>query len=126
MIEGDIEGERYPAHLQRLVGRYRRKQEGDSSMEIMRGGSRPSQKGPEQYFTGAVRIDPIVQAPDPSRTTAGFVTFEPGSRSAWHTHPLGQTLIVTSGVGWTQCEGEPIAEMRAGDVIWCPPNHRHW
>jgi len=95
-------------------------------MEINRNGSRPSQKGPEQYFTGTVRIDPIVQAPEPSRVTAGLVTFEPGARSAWHTHPLGQTLIVTQGVGWTQCEGEPIVEIRAGDVIWCPPNHRHW
>jgi len=95
-------------------------------MEIMRSGSRPSQRGPEQYFTGTVRIDPIVQAPEPSRVTAGLVTFEPGARSAWHTHPLGQTLIVTQGVGWTQCEGEPIVEIRAGDVIWCPPNHRHW
>ena len=95
-------------------------------MEIMRNGSRPSQKGPEQYFTGVVRIDPIIQAPEPSRVTGGLVTFEPGARSAWHTHPLGQTLIVTQGVGWTQCEGEPIVEIRAGDVIWCPPNHRHW
>src|SRR5262249_40074150 len=89
-------------------------------------GSRPSQKGPEQYFTGSVRIDPIVQAPEPSRVTAGLVTFEPGARSAWHTHPLGQTLIVTQGLGWTQCEDEPIVEIRAGDVIWRPPNHRHW
>src|SRR5215469_4757095 len=95
-------------------------------MEIKRNGSRPSQKGTEQYFTGTVRIDPIVQAPEPSRVTAGLVTFEPGARSAWHTHPLGQTLIVTQGVGWTQCDGEPIVEIRAGDVIWCPPNHKHW
>jgi len=95
-------------------------------MEIMRNGSRPSQKGPEQYFTGVVRIDPIMQAPEPSRVTGGLVTFEPGARSAWHTHPLGQTLIVTQGVGWTQCEGEPIVEIRAGDVIWCPSNHRRW
>jgi quercetin dioxygenase-like cupin family protein len=73
-----------------------------------------------------VRIDPIVQAPEPSRVTAGLVTFEPGARSAWHTHPLGQTLIVTQGLGWTQCEDEPIVEIRAGDVIWRPPNHRHW
>ena len=91
-------------------------------MEIMRNGSRPSQKGPEQYFTGVVRIDPIIQAPELSRVTGGLVTFEPGARSAWHTHPLGQTLIVTQGVGWTHCEGE----IRAGDVVWCPPNHRHW
>ena len=95
-------------------------------MELKRNGSRPSQKGPEQYFTGSVRIDPIIQAPEPSRVTCGCVTFEPGARSAWHTHPLGQTLIVTSGVGWTQCQGGPIVEMRAGDVIWCPPNHKHW
>ena len=95
-------------------------------MEINRNGSRPSQKGPEQYFTGTVRIDPIVQAPEPSRVTAGLVTFEPGARSAWHTHSLGQTLIITQGVGWTQCEGEPIVEICAGDVIWCPPNHKHW
>src|ERR1700743_28646 len=95
-------------------------------MEINRNGSRPSQKGPEQYFTGTVRIDPIIQAPEPSRVTAGLVTFEPGARSARPTHPRGQTVIVTQGVGWTQGEGEPIAEIRAGDVIWCPPNHRHW
>ena len=95
-------------------------------MEIMRNGSRPSQKGPEQYFTGAVRIDPIVQAPDPSRVTCAWVTFEPGARSAWHTPPLGQTLIITSGVGWTQCWGEPKQEIRPGDVIWCPPGDKHW
>ena len=95
-------------------------------MEIRRNGTRPSQKGPFEYFTGSVRIDPIVQAPDPSRVTAGTVTFEPGARSAWHTHPLGQTLIVISGLGWTQCEGGPIEEIRPGDVIWCPPNHKHW
>ena len=95
-------------------------------MNIQRNGTRPSQKGPSDYFTGNVRIDPIVQAPEPSRVTGASVTFEPGARSNWHTHPLGQTLIVTSGVGWTQCEGEPIEEIRAGDVIWCPPGHKHW
>ena len=95
-------------------------------MNIQRNGTRPSQKGPSDYFTGEVRIDPIVQAPEPSRVTGASVTFEPGARSNWHTHPLGQTLIVTSGVGWTQCEGEPIEEIRAGDVIWCPPGHKHW
>ena len=95
-------------------------------MNIQRNGTRPSQKGPSDYFTGDVRIDPIVQAPEPSRVTGASVTFEPGARTAWHTHPLGQTLIVTSGVGWTQCEGEPIEEIRAGDVIWCPPGHKHW
>jgi len=95
-------------------------------MEIKRNGSQPSQKGPGEYFTGTVRIDPIIQAPEPSRVTAGFVTFEPGARSAWHTHPLGQTLIVTSGLGWTQCWDGPIEEIRPGDVLWCPPGVKHW
>jgi quercetin dioxygenase-like cupin family protein len=95
-------------------------------MEIRRSGSQPSQKGPADNFTGAVRIDPLFAAPAPARVSGGLVTFEPGARSAWHTHPLGQTLIVTSGVGWTQCWGEPKTEIRAGDVIWCPPGHKHW
>jgi quercetin dioxygenase-like cupin family protein len=95
-------------------------------MEIKRNGSRPSQKGPEEYFTGTVRVDPLIQAPEPSRVTAGCVTFEPGARSAWHTHPLGQTLIVTSGLGWTQCWGDPVEEIRHGDVLWCPPGVKHW
>jgi len=95
-------------------------------MSISRNGTRPSMKGPSEIFTGDVRIDPIMQAPEPSRMTCASVTFEPGARSNWHTHPLGQTLVVTSGVGWTQCEGEPIEVIRAGDVIWCPPGHKHW
>ena len=95
-------------------------------MELKRAGSRPSQKGPETYFTGNVRIDPLNALPAPARHSCALVTFEPGARSAWHTHPLGQTLIVTAGCGWTQCEGEQIVEIRPGDVIWCPPNHRHW
>lgn len=95
-------------------------------MDIKRNGSRPSQKGPSDYFTGTVRIDPIVQAPEPSRVTAAYVSFEPGARSNWHTHPLGQTLVVTSGLGWTQCWGEPIEEIRPGDVISCPPGKKHW
>ncbi len=90
-------------------------------MEIKRNGSQPSSKGPTEYFTGAVRIDPLFQAPDPARVTGVLVTFEPGARTAWHTHPLGQTLIVISGRGWTQCWGEPKEEIRPGDVIWCPP-----
>ncbi|WP_375284122.1 (R)-mandelonitrile lyase [Sphingobium yanoikuyae] len=89
-------------------------------------GTRPSQKGPAEWFTGSVRIDPLNTAPAPARHGVARVTFEPGARTAWHTHPLGQTLIVTEGVGWTQCEGGPVVEMRAGDVIWCPPGHRHW
>jgi quercetin dioxygenase-like cupin family protein len=95
-------------------------------MELKRVGSQPSAKGPEEYFTGTVRIDPLHAAPSPSRVSVASVTFEPGARSAWHTHPLGQTLVVTAGCGWTQCEGGPIAEIRAGDVIWCPPGHKHW
>jgi quercetin dioxygenase-like cupin family protein len=71
-------------------------------------------------------MDPLNSPPEPSRVSVVSVTFEPGARSAWHTHPLGQTLIVTAGCGWTQCEGEPIVEIRAGDVIWCPPGHKHW
>src|SRR5476651_2533467 len=95
-------------------------------MDIQRSGSRPSEKGSAEYFTGTVRIDPQFEAFAPARVRGASVTFEPGARSAWHTHPLGQTLVVTSGCGWTQCEGEPIVEIRAGDVVWCPPGHRHW
>jgi quercetin dioxygenase-like cupin family protein len=95
-------------------------------MELKRAGSQPSQKGPEEYFTGVVRIDPLNVASSPARHSCAAVTFEPGARSAWHTHPLGQTLVVTAGLGWAQCEGEPITEIRPGDVIWCPPGHKHW
>jgi quercetin dioxygenase-like cupin family protein len=95
-------------------------------MEIKRNGSQPSSKGPAEYFTGAVRIDPLFQAPDPARVTGAYVTFEPGARTAWHTHPLGQALIVTFGLGWTQCWGGPKEEIRPGDVIWCPPGVKHW
>ncbi|HKK04948.1 MAG TPA: cupin domain-containing protein [Gammaproteobacteria bacterium] len=95
-------------------------------MELIRNGSQASVKGPEEYFTGNVRIDAQFAGSDPSRVTGGIVTFEPGARSAWHTHPLGQTLIVTSGTGWTQCEGEDRVEIHAGDIIWCPPGHKHW
>ncbi len=95
-------------------------------MDIKRNGSQPSGKGPMEYFTGAVRVDPLHQAPDPARVACGCVTFEPGARSAWHTHPLGQTLVVTSGFGWTQCWGGPVEIIRPGDVIWCPPGVKHW
>ncbi len=95
-------------------------------MDITRNGSQPSMKGPDDWFTGAVRIDSQFQREAPSRLTGAIVTFEPGARTAWHSHPLGQTLIVTSGFGWTQCEGEPRVEIRAGDVIHCPPGHKHW
>jgi len=95
-------------------------------MELKRVGSQPSTKGPEACFTGSVRVDPLSPARAPSRVSVASVTFEPGARSAWHTHPLGQTLVVTAGCGWTQCEGGPIVEIRAGDVLWCPPGHKHW
>jgi quercetin dioxygenase-like cupin family protein len=96
------------------------------TMQITRNGSRSSAKGPAEYFTGAVRVDPMFQAGDPARVSGGHVTFEPGARSAWHTHPLGQTLIVTSGLGWAQAEGGSIEEIRPGDVVWFPPGLKHW
>ena len=95
-------------------------------MELKRAGSQPTQKGDAGFFTGTVRIDPLHTAPAPARVGCASVTFEPGARTAWHTHPLGQILVVTAGCGWTQCEGEPVVEIRPGDVIWCPPNHKHW
>jgi quercetin dioxygenase-like cupin family protein len=95
-------------------------------VDIKRNGSRPSTKGPEAYFTGNVRVDPVFQVGDPVRVNSGSVTFEPGARSAWHTHPLGQTLIVTAGLGWVQTEGGPIEEVRPGDVVWFPPGEKHW
>src|SRR3954468_4857875 len=87
-------------------------------MEIKRCGSRPSGKGPADWFTGTVRIDPLFDAPEPARVAGASVTFEPGARTAWHTHPLGQTLIVTAGCGWAQREGGPVEEIRLGDVVW--------
>ena len=95
-------------------------------MEIKRSGSQPSVSGPADYFTGAVRIDPLFDASEPARVFGASVTFEPGARTAWHTHPLGQTLIVTSGLGWVQREGGPVEEIRPGDVIWFPPGEKHW
>ena len=95
-------------------------------MEIKRSGSQPSGKGPEEYFTGTVRIDPLFEGNDPARARGVSVTFEPGARTAWHTHPLGQILIVTSGCGWAQSGGRPKEEIRPGDVVWFPPNERHW
>ncbi len=95
-------------------------------MEIKRIGSRPSGKGPAEWFTGTVRIDPLFQAPAPARAAGASVTFEPGARTAWHTHPLGQTLIVTAGLGWAQREGGPVEEIRPGDVVWFPPGEKHW
>jgi quercetin dioxygenase-like cupin family protein len=95
-------------------------------MEITRSGSQPSRKGPAEWFTGAVRIDPLLQAHAPARAAGASVTFEPGARTAWHTHPLGQTLIVTAGCGWVQREGGPVEEVHPGDVVWFPPGEKHW
>src|SRR5436305_8520491 len=95
-------------------------------MEIKRSGSQPSGKGPADWFTGTVRIDPLFDAPEPARVRSASVTFEPGARTAWHTHPLGQTLIVTAGCGWVQCERSTIEEIHPGDVVWFPPNEKHW
>jgi quercetin dioxygenase-like cupin family protein len=95
-------------------------------MEIKPAGSLPSAKGPSDWFTGTVRIDPLFQAPDPARVECASVTFEPGARTTWHTHPLGQTLIVTAGRGWAQRWGGPVEEIRPGDVVWFPPGEKHW
>ncbi len=96
-------------------------------MSIIKNGSQPSVKGPEEWFTGSVRLDPLFDAPGPEGHVHGaLVTFEPGARTAWHVHPMGQTLIVVSGCGWTRIEGEEKQEMRPGDVVSCPPDVRHW
>jgi quercetin dioxygenase-like cupin family protein len=95
-------------------------------MDIKRSGSRPSGKGPADYFTGTVRVDPLFEAPEPARVRGASVTFEPGARTAWHTHPLGQTLIVTSGLGWAQREGGQVQEISSGDVVWFEPGEKHW
>jgi quercetin dioxygenase-like cupin family protein len=95
-------------------------------IQIKRAGSQPSAKGPADWFSGTVRIDPLFQPNDPARAAGASVTFEPGARTAWHTHPLGQTLIVTAGAGWVQREGGPIEEIRPGDVVWFPAGLKHW
>jgi len=99
---------------------------GIRKMEIKRNGSQPSSKGQAEYFTGNVRIDPSHQALDPARVSIASVTFEPGARTAWHSHPLGQTLIVTVGSGRVQNWGDEIEEIHPGDVVWCPPGEKHW
>ena len=98
----------------------------EQHMDIKRVGTQPSTKGPADWFTGTVRIDPLFDRADPARVTGASVTFEPGARTAWHTHPLGQTLIVTAGCGWAQREGGPVEEIRPGDVVWFPPGVKHW
>ena len=103
-----------------------RRRNGEKRMDIKRSGSQPSGKGPADWFTGTVRVDPLFSPPEPARVRGALVTFEPGARTAWHTHPLGQTLIVTAGCGWAQREGGPIEEIRPGDVVWFPPGEKHW
>jgi quercetin dioxygenase-like cupin family protein len=93
---------------------------------VQRNGSQPSMKGPTETFSGNVRVDPLFQSPGPARFSGASVTFEPGARSNWHTHPCGQTLIVTTGFGWTQCWGEEKVEIGPGDVVTCPPDKKHW
>lgn len=95
-------------------------------MHIQHSGSQPSGTAPAAYFTGAVRLDPLASPPNPARVSVGMATFEPGARTVWHTHPLGQTLIVLSGRGWVQRMGGPAAEIRVGDVVWIPPGEKHW
>jgi quercetin dioxygenase-like cupin family protein len=95
-------------------------------MDILRNGSQPSQQVSPEYFAGTVRLDPLFAAHDPARARGAYVTFEPSARTAWHTHPLGQTLIVTAGCGWAQREGGPIEEIKPGDVVWFPPGEKHW
>jgi quercetin dioxygenase-like cupin family protein len=95
-------------------------------MNITPSGAQPSGKGPSDWFTGTVRIDPLFSPPDPARVAGALVTFEPGARTAWHTHPLGQTLIVMTGLGWVQREGGPVQEIRPGDVVWFEPGEKHW
>jgi quercetin dioxygenase-like cupin family protein len=98
----------------------------ERTMEIKKAGSQASAKGPADWFTGTVRIDPLFTAPDPALVAGASVTFEPGARTAWHTHPLGQTLIVTAGAGWAQRLGGPVEEIHPGDVIWFAPGEKHW
>jgi len=95
-------------------------------MEIKRVGSQPSTKGPSEWFTGTARIGPLFDAIDPALVQGASVTFEPGARTAWHTHPLGQTLVITAGSGWVQRDGGPIEEIRPGDVVWFSPGEKHW
>ena len=101
-------------------------QEQKFNMVIKRIGSQPSVKAPAEYFTGTARIDPLFDAHSPARVSGGSVTFEPGARNAWHTHPLGQILIITAGCGWVQRESGPIEEVHPGDIVWIPPGEKHW
>lgn len=114
------------AHAQTASSASPQTSPGQGELRITHPGSQPSARGPADWFTGSVRVDPMFPATAPSRVSGGLVTFEPGARSAWHTHPVGQILIVTTGVGWIQREGGPVEEIRPGDVVWIPPGLRHW
>jgi quercetin dioxygenase-like cupin family protein len=109
-----------------IVTLFKRSLRQEYEMDIKRVGSQASAKGPSEWFTGTVRIDPLFQAPDPALVQGASVTFEPGARTAWHTHPLGQTLHVLSGVGRVQLWGGPVREIRAGDTVWIAPDEKHW
>jgi quercetin dioxygenase-like cupin family protein len=97
-----------------------------SAVTVVRAGSQPPTAGPAEYFTGRVQVQPLFQPTEPSRVAGASVTFEPGARTAWHTHPVGQRLIVTAGTGWVQQWGRPIEEIKPGDVVWIPPGQKHW
>jgi quercetin dioxygenase-like cupin family protein len=112
--------------LKSVIKRQQKMGKREYLMKIARIGTQASAKGPAAWFTGIVRVDPLFQAPEPAHVQGAHVTFEPGARTAWHTHPLGQTLIVTSGCGWAQREGGPIEEIRPGDVVWFSPDEKHW
>src|SRR5437867_6642200 len=109
-----------------LLASVRAASESSQGIRLTRSGSQPSRQGSAENFTGSVRIDPLFNANAPSRTSGGRVTFEPGARTAWHTHPLGQTLVVTAGSGWVQEWGGPTQEIREGDVVWIPRGQKHW
>jgi quercetin dioxygenase-like cupin family protein len=102
------------------------KKQGYKIMQYFKAGSRPTKQAPASYFTGTVWQDPINEPPEPARARSAWVTFEPGARTAWHTHPLGQTLVVTSGVGRFQTKGQPVVTLKPGDVVWIPPGEKHW
>ena len=116
----------HQATLQQIIKITFKAKQRTPKMDIKRSGSQPSTKGAAEYFSGTVRIDPLFQANDPARAVGASVTFEPGARTAWHTHPLGQTLIVTAGYGLAQRWGGPTEEIRPGDAVWFPPGEKHW
>jgi quercetin dioxygenase-like cupin family protein len=121
-----LKGLYWPQQQQRVQEKHIENIHCEETMHISRNGGTPSARGPSEYFTGTVRIDAPFNAEEPARASGAIVTFEPGARTAWHTHPLGQTLIVTSGLGWSQREGGPVEEIRPGDIVWFAPGEKHW